>query len=97
MFLREGKKIDTDETLNNLVGFLEACRDRMTDLLEAGAHGLLTEQFYDKTLKVNDALTRTLEAELTGSSIASDDDLASYSPSFSIEVCIDYSFVVLLL
>jgi len=60
----------------------------MNDLLEAGAHGLLTEQFYDKTLKVNDALTRTLEAELTGSSIASDEDLVSYSPpSFSIEVC----------
>lgn len=58
----------------------------MADLLDAGAHGLLTEQFYDKTLKVNDALTRTLEAEMTGSAIATDDDLASYSPSFSIEV-----------
>ena len=91
IYLREGKKIDHDEALNKIVGFLEACRDRMADLVEAGTFGLLTEDIFAKVLKVNDALIKTLEAELMGLVVESDDDLNTYRPSFSIEVS-NYSY-----
>jgi hypothetical protein len=55
--------IAQDETLADVIGFLEACRDRMVDLVEAGAQGLLSEEVFEKVLKVNDAVWRTLDAE----------------------------------
>jgi hypothetical protein len=55
--------IAEDETLADVIGFLEACRDRMVDLVEAGAQGLLGEEVFEKVLKVNDAVWRTLDAE----------------------------------
>lgn len=37
----ESPVIHEDETLSEVIGFLEACRDRMTDLIEAGSNGFL--------------------------------------------------------
>jgi hypothetical protein len=55
--------IEYDEILADVIGFLEACRDRMTDIIEAGAQGLLGEELFAVCLKANDAVLRTLEAE----------------------------------
>jgi hypothetical protein len=42
--LVESPGIETDEVLSEVVGFLEACRDRMAELIEAGTHGMLGMQ-----------------------------------------------------
>ena len=55
--------IKEDEALSDVVGFLEACRDRLVDIVEAGAQGILGEELFEFALKVNDAVSRTLEAE----------------------------------
>lgn len=55
-----------DETLNEVVGFLEACKDRMSDVIEAGTKGLISEDLFAHSLKVNDAVLQTLEAEKNG-------------------------------
>ncbi len=55
--------IEEDETLADVVGFLEACRDRMAEVIEAGTQGLLAEEMFANCLKVNDAVLRTLDAE----------------------------------
>lgn len=64
--LQESPGIQEDELLSDLVGFLEACRDRLVDVLEAGSQGLLSEDLFEYALKVNDSLMKTLEAEWTG-------------------------------
>ncbi|CAM9906102.1 unnamed protein product, partial [Phaeothamnion confervicola] len=55
-----------DEAFAEVIGFLEACRPRMAGLIEAGLLGALGEELFERCLKVNDALLRTLEAERTG-------------------------------
>ena len=55
--------IAEDETLADVIGFLEAVRDRMGDLIDAGAQGVLGEEIFALCLKVNEAVFRTLEAE----------------------------------
>lgn len=55
--------IDQDEALAEVIGYLEACRDRMVDLIDAGTNGLLSESLFWLCLKVNDAIINTLEAE----------------------------------
>jgi hypothetical protein len=55
--------IKTDEALAEVVGFLEACRDRMADVIEAGTQGLLNEELLAKCFRANDAIFRTLDAE----------------------------------
>lgn len=55
--------IQHDEALADVIGFLEACRDRMVDVIEAGTQGLLGEDLFAVALKVNDAVLRTLDAE----------------------------------
>lgn len=69
--------IKQDEALADVIGFLEACRDRMVDVIEAGTQGLLGEELFAVALKVNDNVLRTLEAERTGTKIAVDDDETS--------------------
>ena len=64
--LRESPGIHADELLAEVVGFLEACRDRLADVIEAGTQGLMTEELLGRCLKVNDAVIRTLEAEKAG-------------------------------
>ncbi|CAM9767034.1 unnamed protein product, partial [Discosporangium mesarthrocarpum] len=44
--------VEKDETLLELVGFLEACRPRMVDLIEAGMGGVLGEGLFEDCLKV---------------------------------------------
>ena len=61
--LRESPGIHADELLAEVVGFLEACRDRLADIIEAGTQGLMTEELLGRCLKVNDAVLRTLDAE----------------------------------
>lgn len=61
--LLESPGISSDEALAEVVGFLEACRDRMPELIEAGTHGLLGEDLLGLCLKANDAILKTLEAE----------------------------------
>lgn len=55
--------IQQDEALADMIGYLEACRDRMIDIIEAGTQGLLGEELFNFALKVNDAIIKTLDAE----------------------------------
>ena len=71
--MAESPGIAEDEALADVIGFLESCRDRMGELIEAGAHGLLNEKMLMKALQVNDAIQRTLEAEMNHTSIDPDD------------------------
>lgn len=73
--LLESPGIREDEALAEVIGFLEACRDRMSDVIEAGTQGLLDEDLLGLSLKTNDAILKTLEAEKTGTRISVDDDL----------------------
>ena len=61
--LPESPGIQSDEALAEVIGYLEACRDRIVDIIEAGAQGLLGEDLLALTLRCNDAVLRTLEAE----------------------------------
>lgn len=64
--------IEQDELLSDIVGFLEACRDKLVDLIEAGSQGEISEELFEYTLKVNDAVVKTLEAEWNGTTIETD-------------------------
>lgn len=55
--------IDKDDALAELIGYLEACRDRLVDVIEAGTQGILGEDLFAYCLKVNDAVLKTLDAE----------------------------------
>lgn len=50
--LPQSSGIDKDEALSEVVGFLEACRPRMVDLVEAGIGGSLGEDTFNKCLQV---------------------------------------------
>ncbi|CAN0078535.1 unnamed protein product [Ascophyllum nodosum] len=67
--LPESAGVGKDEALSEVVGFLEACRPRMVDLIEAGIGGGLGEDTFAKCLQINDALLRTLEAEREGTPV----------------------------
>ncbi len=55
---------DEIERLSKAVGFLEACKPRMTALIESGMRkGDLTPQLLERCLQVNDKLLSVLEAE----------------------------------
>eukprot|EP00603_Paraphysomonas_imperforata_P002007 CAMPEP_0114426920 /NCGR_PEP_ID=MMETSP0103-20121206/8063_1 /TAXON_ID=37642 ORGANISM="Paraphysomonas imperforata, Strain PA2" /NCGR_SAMPLE_ID=MMETSP0103 /ASSEMBLY_ACC=CAM_ASM_000201 /LENGTH=503 /DNA_ID=CAMNT_0001595929 /DNA_START=151 /DNA_END=1662 /DNA_ORIENTATION=- len=71
--LPESVGIAGDDLLAEVVGFLEACQERMLELVEAGTNGLLSEEVFEQCLRVNDAITKTLEAEKDGLTIAVDD------------------------
>eukprot|EP00903_Cladosiphon_okamuranus_P005348 g5344.t1 len=71
--LPESAGVDRDAAFSEVVGFLEACRPRMVDLVEAGVGGALGEDTFAKCLQINDALLRTLEAEREGKPIPVDD------------------------
>jgi len=64
--LPESSGIETDDALAEVVGFLEACKPRMVDLIECGMQGMLGEDLVSQTLQVNDDLLKTLEAEKNG-------------------------------
>lgn len=51
--LPESAGVDNDEALSEVVGFLEACRPRMVDLVEAGIGGALGEDTFAKCLQVH--------------------------------------------
>mmetsp|Transcript_12651 Transcript_12651/g.12287 ORF Transcript_12651/g.12287 Transcript_12651/m.12287 type:complete len:425 (-) Transcript_12651:274-1548(-) len=70
--LKESPGIDEDEALAEVIGFLEACRDRMADVIEAGTQGLLSEDLLAKCFIANDAIFRTLDAEKNGTQISVD-------------------------
>jgi len=55
--------ISKDDLLRESIGFLEACRDRMVDLINAGAQGTLSEDMFALVLKINDEVMKTLYAE----------------------------------
>jgi hypothetical protein len=48
--LAESPGIDEDDALADVIGYLEACRDRMAELIEAGTHGLLGEDMLMKVI-----------------------------------------------
>eukprot|EP00904_Undaria_pinnatifida_P013217 jgi/Undpi1/9025/HiC_scaffold_26.g11485.m1 len=82
--LPESAGVDKDDALSEVVGFLEACRPRMVDLVEAGMGGALGEDIFASCLQINDALLRTLDAEREGTPIAVEDiggDGAKGAPS----------------
>jgi len=58
--------VERDEILSDVIGFLEVCKPRMVELIEAGMHGVLGEDLFELCLKVNDELLKTLEAEMKG-------------------------------
>lgn len=64
--LPESPGIASDPALAEVVGYLEACRDRLMDLIEAGTMGMLDEEVLELCLKTNDVVCRTLEAEMVG-------------------------------
>lgn len=66
--------IERDEALAEVIGFLEACRDRMIDLIEAASCGELNEVVFEEVLKVNDSILKTLDAERTGMPINVDEE-----------------------
>jgi len=54
--------IDSNEALLAVIGFLEACQPRISELIEVAAtQGVLGEEILEKCLVVNDRLTTTLE------------------------------------
>ena len=55
--------IETDDALKAIIGFLEACLNRMPALIEAGTANLFTEDLFSKCLSVHDAIIRVLDAE----------------------------------
>ena len=61
--LPQSPGISTDSALQDVVGFLEACRDRLMELIEAGTMGLLDDDILEQCLRINDALNKTLDAE----------------------------------
>ena len=67
----EGEGLDA---LSEVIGFLEACRDRMADLIEAGTLGMLSEDLLSQCFRINDSIFRTLEAEKHGYNISIDDE-----------------------
>jgi hypothetical protein len=58
--LPESPGIEHDETLAEVIGFLEACQPRMVDLVEAGMMGMLGEELLSVALQVNDDLIKTV-------------------------------------
>ena len=54
--------VDTDDALAEVVGFLEACRPRMLDLIDQGTRGALTDDLLEFALKVNDDIAKALDA-----------------------------------
>ena len=50
--LPESAGVDKDDALSEVVGFLEACRPRMVDLVEAGMGGALGEDIFASCLQV---------------------------------------------
>lgn len=73
--------IDSDDILSEVVGYLEACRDRMIELIDAAASGLLGEYLFAKILRINEYIIRTLDAEREGSKVVITDDFATYNPN----------------
>lgn len=51
-----------DDAIAEVIGFLEACKERMMDLIEAGSHGLLGEELFGMCLQVNDVVIKTIAA-----------------------------------
>jgi hypothetical protein len=52
--------IEHDDTLAEVVGFLEACQPRMVDLVEAGMQGMLGEDLLSLVFRINDDLIKTV-------------------------------------
>lgn len=50
--LPESAGVENDDALSEVVGFLEACRPRMVDLVEAGMGGALGEDIFANCLQV---------------------------------------------
>jgi hypothetical protein len=71
--MKHSSGISEDEALKDLIGFLEACSDRMSDLIEAGASGILSEECFARVLTLNDALQKTLTAEKEGKVLTDED------------------------
>jgi len=61
--------IGLEEGLGDVLGFLEACRSRMPDLIKAGSEGTegISEALFGRILELNDAINSTLIAEREGS------------------------------
>lgn len=59
--------IHQDEALAEVIGFLEACGDRMSELIEAAGMqqqgSMMDEDMFARCFSINDALQQTLDAE----------------------------------
>lgn len=75
--LPESPGIEQDEALAEVVGFLEACQPRLSELIEAGMQGVLSEELLSAILHVNDELHKTLDAERQGTPIQPSKDSTS--------------------
>jgi len=55
-----------DDMLREVVGFLEACRERLGDVIEAGSLGKLPESIFESALQANGLVLQTLESDKNG-------------------------------
>ncbi len=78
--LPESPGIEHDEILSEVIGYLEACKDRMMELIEAGTQGLLGESLFAKVLLITEYVNRTLDAERVAQKEPINDDFNSYNP-----------------
>lgn len=79
--LIESPGIEQDEILSEVVGYLEACRERLLELIDAAASGLLSESLFAKILRINEYVIKTLDAEREGLKTPINDDFNSFDPN----------------
>lgn len=60
---------DDDETLYEVVGFLEACQRRLPDIIEAGTMGMLCEELLAEAVDVNDLVSDIIKTHHKSSSV----------------------------
>jgi hypothetical protein len=66
-----------EDGLGDVIGFLEACSDRLPDLIKSGSEGTLSEDVFGRVLQLNDALISTLDAEKNNTRIGVADGLST--------------------
>jgi len=64
--LKHSPGIADDPELASTIGFLEASRDRVQDILLAGQHGMISEELLKHAMYVLVAIQRALDAEREG-------------------------------
>lgn len=75
--------VSLEDGLGEVVGFLEACGDRVPDLIKAGSEGVISETLFARVLELNDIIQTTLKAERENTKIPILSNLVNTAPSTS--------------